>query len=161
SKEHANLEGLPTISVVIPAFAMERWDSLCRAVRSIAAQTAGVLETIVVIDHNPDLLDRARRELAGAVVVPNVRGRGVLGARNSGVAASRGDVVAFLDDDAVAFPSWLTATLPHFANPSVMGVGCRLVPIWEGLRPRWFPPEFDWAVGGSYRGMPEQAAPVR
>ena len=151
----------PTISVITAAFAMERWDGLCQAVASIAAQTVTVMETIAVIDHNPDLLDRARRELPGVVVVPNLRDRGASGARNSGVAASHGDVVAFLDDDAVASPSWLEVMLPHFADPGVVGVGCRVVPVWAGSRPRWFPPEFDWAVGGSYRGMPESAAPVR
>src|SRR5437588_3122198 len=140
---------------------MERWDGLRQAVASIMAQTVTVLETIAVIDHNPDLLDRARRELPGVVVVPNLRDRGASGARNSGVAASRGDVVAFLDDDAVASPSWLEIMLPHFADPDVVGVGCRVVPVWAGSRPRWFPQEFDWAVGGSYRGMPDEAAPVR
>ena len=104
SKDQADLAGSPTISVITAAFAMERWDDLCQAVTSIAAQTAGVLETVVVIDHNPGLLDRARREFPDAVVVPNTRRRGASGARNSGVAASRGDVVAFLDDDAVASP---------------------------------------------------------
>jgi len=161
SKDQANPAGWPSISVVTAAFAMERWDGLCQAVASITAQTVTVLETIVVIDHNPDLLDRARRELPGVVVVPNLRDRGASGARNSGVAASRGDVVAFLDDDAVASPSWLEIMLPHFAEPGVVGVGCRVVPVWAGSRPRWFPAEFDWAVGGSYRGMPESAAPVR
>jgi polysaccharide pyruvyl transferase WcaK-like protein/GT2 family glycosyltransferase len=161
SKDHADPVVRPTISVITAAFAMERWDGLCQAVASIMAQTVTVLETIAVIDHNPDLLDRARRELPGVVVVPNLRNRGASGARNSGVAASRGDVVAFLDDDAVASPSWLEVILPHFADPAVVGVGCRVVPVWAGPRPRWFPPEFDWAVGGSFRGMPESAAPVR
>lgn len=161
SKEQADFAGLPTISVITPAFAVERWDGLCQAVASIRAQTVKVLETIVVIDHNQDLLDRARRELPGVVVVPNVRNAGVSGARNSGVAASRGEVVAFLDDDAVAFPSWLEGILPYFANHDVVGVGCQVVPVWAGDRPRWFPREFDWAVGGAYRGMPEKAAPVR
>ena len=161
SKDQAALADSPTISVITPAFAMERWDDLCHAVTSIAAQTTGVLETIVVIDHNPSLLDRARRELPGAVVVPNTRCQGVSGARNSGVAASRGDVVAFLDDDAFAAPSWLEAMLPHFARPGVVGVGCRIVPVWAGSRPRWLPREFDWAIGASYRGMPEETATVR
>ena len=102
SKDQADPVGWPTISVITAAFAMERWDGLRQAVASIQAQTVTVLETIVVIDHNPDLLDRARRELPGVVVVPNLRNRGASGARNSGVAASRGEVVAFLDDDAVA-----------------------------------------------------------
>jgi polysaccharide pyruvyl transferase WcaK-like protein/GT2 family glycosyltransferase len=161
SKDQADLAGSPTISVITAAFAMERWDDLCQAVTSIEAQQARVLETIVVIDHNPDLLDRARRELPGAVVVPNTRCRGASGARNSGVAASRGDVVAFLDDDAFASPSWLEAMLPHFARPGVVGVGCRIVPAWAGSRPRWLPREFDWAIGASYRGMPEETAAVR
>ena len=161
SKDQADLVGWPTISVITAAFAMERWDGLRQAVASILAQTVPVLETIVVIDHNPDLLDRAQRELPGVVVVPNLRNRGASGTRNSGVAASYGEVVAFLDDDAVAFPSWLEVMLPHFADPDVVGVGCRVVPVWAGSRPRWFPQEFDWAVGASYRGMPEKAAAVR
>ena len=161
SKDHAGLTGSPTISVITAAFAMERWDGLCQAVASIAAQTASVMETIVVIDHNPGLLERARRELPGAIVVPNSRRPGASGARNSGVAASRGDVVAFLDDDAFASPSWLEAMLPHFARPGVVGVGCRVVPVWAGSRPRWLPYEFDWAVGASYRGLPEETAAVR
>ena len=160
-QDQADLEGLPTVSVITAAFTMERWDGLREAVASVQAQTVRVLETIVVIDHNPDLLDRARRELPGVVVVPNVRDRGASGARNSGVAASRGEVVAFLDDDAVASPTWLEVMLPHFAKPDVVGVGCQGVPVWSRDRPRWFPQEFDWAVGGSYRGMPEEAVPVR
>ena len=43
----------------------------------------------------------------------------------------------------------------------MVGVGGRLEPLWQTRRPRWFPPEFDWAVGCSYRGMPESATPVR
>ena len=129
---------------------------------SVLAQTVPVLETIVVVDHNPALLDRAQRELHGVLVIPNTRpSRGVSGARNSGVSASRGEVVAFLDDDAVASATWLEALLAHFADPDVVGVGSRLVPQWAGERPRWFPQEFDWTVGASYLGMPEQATAVR
>ena len=156
-----NLARLPTVSVVTASYAMERWDHLREAVASIQLQTVSAIETILVIDHNPDLLDRARRELAGVVVVPNTRDRGVSGARNSGAAASHGDVVAFLDDDSVASTTWLESLLGHFANPDVVGVGCKLVAGWEGSRPRWFPREFDWTVGGSYRGMPEQATSMR
>lgn len=157
NKEEADL----TVSVVIAAFATERWDGLREAVASVRAQTAAVLETVVVIDHNPGLLDRARRELPGAVVIPSTRSRGASGARNSGAAASRGEVIAFLDDDTAAAPTWLEFILPHLADPGVVGAGGRLVPAWAGSRPRWFPEEFDWAVGGSYRGMPEAAARVR
>jgi glycosyltransferase involved in cell wall biosynthesis len=150
----------PTVSVIIAAFASERWESLLEAVSSVAAQTSPALETIVVIDHNPDLLARARRELP-VMVVPNAGARGASGARNTGVARSRGEVVAFLDDDAVATRNWLGRLLAHFTDPGVVGVGGRLDPLWATAPPRWFPGEFGWAIGASYTGMPERTAPVR
>jgi hypothetical protein len=161
SADRADLAGSPTISVIIAAFAMERWDDLRKAVESVREQTVPVLETIIVIDHNPDLLSRAQREIPDVIVVPNAGSQGASGARNSGVAASHGEVLAFLDDDTVASPTWLEALLPHFADPDVVGIGSGIVPLWASSRPRWFPREFDWAVGASYRGMPEKAAPVR
>ena len=157
----ANLTGLPAVSVVIAAFAMERWDDMLEAVASVRAQTIPILETILVIDHNPDLLDRAEHELEGVIVLPNAGSKGASCGRNTGVAASRGELVAFLDDDAVASPTWLEALLGHFANPDVVGVGGKLVPLWAASRPRWFPDEFFWAVGASYEGMPDKATPVR
>lgn len=140
---------------------MERWSDLQEAVASVRAQTIRVLETIVVIDHNATLLDGMQRELPDIIVIPNVGSRGAAGARNSGVAASHGEVVAFLDDDAVASANWLESLLRHFVDRDVVGVGGRMIPLWAGSRPRWFPHEFDWAVGASYRGMPEKAARVR
>ncbi len=150
----------PAVSVIIAAFSSERWEYLCDAVASVAAQTSPALETVVVIDHNPDLLARARRELA-AVVIPNAGARGASGARNTGVARSRGEVVAFLDDDTVATPGWLAGLLAHFADPGVVGVGGRLDPLWAVTRPRWFPGEFGWTIGVSYTGMPERTSRVR
>src|ERR1017187_570959 len=157
----ASPAGFPTVSVVIAAFATERWNDIREAVASVKAQSVPALETIVVIDHNPALFDRAKRELGDALVIPNTGSRGASGARNTGVAASRGEVVAFLDDDAVASPTWLEGLLRHFPDPGVVGVGGKLVPLWPDSRPRWFPGEFDWVVGASYRGMPEDATQVR
>ena len=37
----------------------------------------------------------------------------------------------------------------------------RIVPAWQTARPRWWPEEFDWVVGCTYRGMPEDRATVR
>ena len=152
---------LPTVSVVIAAFSSERWDYLQDAVNSVHAQTVPVLETVVVIDHNPELLARAQRDLEGTTVVANAGSRGASGSRNTGVALCRAEIVAFLDDDACAEKDWLEALLPHFANEGVVGVGGRVDPLWATSRPRWFPPEFDWAVGASYPGMPSTAQPIR
>ena len=152
---------LPTVSVVTAAHAIERWDYLKDAVESARSQTVPALETIVVIDHNPELLDRARRELTGCTVLANTGPRGASGNRNTGAAAARGDVIAFLDDDARASAGWLATLLPHFARPDVVGVGGRVDSLWATSRPRWFPAEFEWTVGASYRGMPEDVRPVR
>ena len=73
-------------SVVICAYTLDRWESLTRAVRSVEAQRAPPAEVIVVIDHNPELLDRARNELSGCLLVENSESRGLSGARNSGIA---------------------------------------------------------------------------
>jgi hypothetical protein len=151
----------PSVSVVIAAFSSDRWTQLREAVASVGAQHRPALETIVVIDHNPELLGRARRELTDAVVLPNTGQRGASGARNTGVARSCGEVVAFLDDDACATPEWLAAMTVHFADPAVAGVGGRVDPLWATARPHWFPGEFDWTVGASYSGMPESTAQVR
>ena len=151
----------PTVSVVIPAHSDHRWTQLREAVGSALAQTCPAAEIIVAVDHNPGLLSRARRELTDVVVIPNTGTRGASGTRNSGVARSGGEIIAFLDDDACAAPDWLETLIVHFADPAVAGVGGRVDPLWATARPRWFPGEFDWAVGASYSGMPETTARVR
>jgi GT2 family glycosyltransferase len=152
---------LPAVSVIIPAFSNDRWDGLCEVLASVRAQTVKVAETVVVIDHNPELMAKAVKELPGVTVVANAGIRGVSGARNTGAAASWGEVLAFLDDDVAASPNWLESLVRHFKNPAVVGAGGRQEPSWQTGRPWWFPPEFDWAVGCSYLGMPETVAPVR
>jgi GT2 family glycosyltransferase len=153
--------GFPTVSVIIPAHSLDRWDDLCKAVASVQAQTVRVLETVIAIDHNPELLAKTTREFPEVTVVANTVRRGASATRNTGVAASHGQVVAFLDDDVVAQPNWLDVLLHPLADPSVVGVGGRLEPLWKTSRPWWFPLEFDWVVGCSYLGMPENTSPVR
>jgi glycosyltransferase involved in cell wall biosynthesis len=152
---------LPAVSVVIAAFADERWNQLCDAIESVRSQTAPVLETVVVIDHNPALLARARSEFSDCLVTANTGARGASGARNTGAASCHGEIVAFLDDDARSSEWWLAALLGHFSREDIVGVGGRIDPLWAASRPRWFPVEFGWAVGFSYQGMPERAQPVR
>ncbi|WP_425388216.1 glycosyltransferase family 2 protein [Deinococcus frigens] len=146
---------------MICAYSERRWDDLQAAVQSVQRQTVAAQEIIVVIDHNPDLLEKAKIALAGATVMPNSQRRGLSGARNTGLQSTTGDVVVFLDDDAVANPSWLRGLLSGYDDPAVLGVGGRIEPRWDGGQPRWFPPEFLWVVGCTYAGMPDTPSPVR
>jgi glucosyl-dolichyl phosphate glucuronosyltransferase len=153
---------MPTMSVVICAYTPRRWDDLRAAVASIVVQLRPGDECLVVIDHDEKLLTRARAELTGVHLLSNVEARGLSGARNSGVTASRCDLVAFLDDDATAAPGWLDGLRSALAEPGVMGAGGKVTALWpDSVRPRWFPPEFDWVVGCTYLGMPVTASDVR
>jgi glycosyltransferase involved in cell wall biosynthesis len=151
----------PGVSVVICAHDQRRWESLVGAVASVEAQSEKPSEIIVAIDHNEPLLEQVRALLPRVTAIPNDLARGLGGARNSGVHAASGSVVAFLDDDAVADPEWLARLGAEYSDPSVAGVGGGILPMWPGVRPRWFPDEFDWVVGCTYRGLPTGRAPVR
>ena len=118
-------------------------------------------EIIVVIDHNPHLEARAREHLADIIVLANHHMRGLSGARNSGIACVQGDIVAFLDDDASAAPDWIEQLLAGYSDPNVVAVGGAIEPLWLASQPVWFPAEFNWVVGCTYRGLPETSAPIR
>lgn len=152
----------PSTSVVICAYTEDRWDDLRQAVASVAAQTPAPAEIIVVVDHNPALLERVRGELSEVRSTENDGRRGLSDARNRGVREASGSVVVFLDDDAMAEPGWLAAMTAPYERTTVMGVGGSAQPVWlGGGRPGWFPEEFDWVVGCSYRGLPTQTSPIR
>lgn len=148
-------------SVVVCAYTAQRWDDLVAAVASLHAQTHAPEEVIIVVDHNPALAERCWRELPGVACVENRGRQGLSDARNTGLESSHGDVVAFLDDDAEADPAWLAVLARGYDNPEVVAVGGFAEPVWADGRPGWFPREFDWVVGCTYLGMPEEASPVR
>jgi cellulose synthase/poly-beta-1,6-N-acetylglucosamine synthase-like glycosyltransferase len=149
------------ITVVICAYTEQRWPQIQDAVDSVLRQEVAADQLILVIDHNPALLERARAAYPKLVVVPNAGPRGLSGARNTGVSSARGEVIAFLDDDATAEPDWLARMSGHYDDPRVLAVGGSAAPQWEGPRPRWLPSEFDWVVGCSFTGQPSAATPVR
>jgi glycosyltransferase involved in cell wall biosynthesis len=149
------------ISVIICAYTEKRWEKLVAAIQSIRSQTLPIAELVLVIDHNPGLYQRSCEAFPGVLVVENRETRGLSGARNTGIRAAHGDLLAFLDDDAVAAPDWLALLCEHFSDDTVLGVGGLSEPDWEAERPAWFPEEFLWVVGCSYRGLPQQIAAVR
>jgi glycosyltransferase involved in cell wall biosynthesis len=151
----------PTTSVVVSTYDEGRWEDLDACIRSLGEQSRPPLETIVVVDHNPELLERTKQEHPGARVIPNRRSRGLAGARNSGIDAAEGEIIAFIDDDARAARRWLEELEACMADVATVGAGGALLPRWQGPVPSWFPTEFYWVLGCSYTGLPERLAPVR
>jgi GT2 family glycosyltransferase len=150
-----------TVTVIVCAYTLERWDALKNAVGSCLSQTRRPDQVVVVVDHNDELLARATGELEGVLVVANASTKGLSGARNTGVEASRGEVIAFLDDDAFADPGWLASLCAPFEEDAVAGVGGWIVPSWQGDAAAWFPETYYWILGCSYQGLPPSGATLR
>ena len=149
------------VSVVICAYTLDRWDQMKAAVESVHAQTQPAHQLLLVIDGNEALRERAAREIKGATVVANELEPGLSGARMTGVQLATAPVIAFLDDDAVADPDWLEHLVAAYRDEKVLGAGGYIEPLWAASRPRWFPREFDWVIGCTYKGMPIHNGRIR
>ena len=149
------------VSVVVCAYTEQRWAKTRAAVESALTQHPAPAEVLLVVDHNARLAIRAHREIAGVTVLESEGAPGLAGTRNTGLRAATQPVTVFLDDDAAARPGWLASLVEPYRSAHVVATGGSVHPRWPGLRPRWLPPEFDWVVGCSYRGLPETVSPVR
>ncbi|TIU88919.1 MAG: glycosyltransferase family 2 protein, partial [Mesorhizobium sp.] len=118
-------------SVVICAHTLDRWDELKRAVGSVLTQTHAPREIVVVVDNNEALRERATQEIAGVTVLANARQPGLSGGRMTGAEYTTAPVIAFLDDDAVADPHWLAELLEAYRDPTVLGAGGPVEPLWQ------------------------------
>lgn len=153
---------VPTSAVVICAYDTRRWDKLAQAVASVQAQDPPPDELVIIVDHNDELLARAKGAF-DAIVAPNEFARGASGGRNTGARLAGSEILVFLDDDATAYgTSWLKTLLGWYADPTILAVGGPADPLWEGgSAPDWFPNAFLWTVGCSYEGQPTVAKRVR
>lgn len=150
----------PKVCVAICAYTLDRWELLVAAAQSVMEQGVQPSELLVVSDYN-DELGRQAASLPGVRVVANSGPKGLSGARNTALASTGADLVVFLDDDAVASPGWLEHLIEPFDDPSVMAAGGPARAIWAERRPDWFPAEFDWVIGCTYRGHATQAGEIR
>ncbi|MFH8368488.1 glycosyltransferase family 2 protein [Streptomyces sp. NPDC018031] len=89
------------LSVIVPFYNVQTYapDTL----RSLRANARDDFEFILVddcsADGTPEILERAERELPGAVLVRHEKNGGLATARNTGLDAANGEYLTFLDGD--------------------------------------------------------------
>ena len=97
------------VSVIIPV--RNRETLIERAIRSVLAQTAPVLEVIVVddgsTDNTPSMVASLAREEDRIHFLQHASSRGAQAARNTGIRAAKGEWIAFLDSDDLWLPKSL------------------------------------------------------
>jgi GT2 family glycosyltransferase len=148
-------------AVVIATYDLRRWPLLAAAVESLLSEPDQPNRVIICVDHNEELCERIRVTWPQVTTVQNTRRRGASGTRNTGAELAETPFIAFMDDDIRIQEGWLSRLLEPFVDPAVVGTGGGVVARWQSGRPIWFPEEFDWVVGASYRGMPTIQSAIR
>lgn len=161
------MSGSPGVSVVVATY--KRPDLVGACLDALATQTSPPLE-VIVVDQSPDT--RTRDAVASRAVNAPIRYlhsdvAGVSLARNLGLRAAEGVIVAITDDDALPEPGWLEALVRAFetSTPRPGLVGGRILPLWDGERPPWFPPAREYLLPifdleGELRPFPEGSLPM-
>jgi glucosyl-dolichyl phosphate glucuronosyltransferase len=148
-------------TVVLATYDLRRWPLLVNAVGNLLSGSGQPRRVVVCVDRNEELYERVQVTWPQVTAVLNTRGPGASGTRNTGAEFAETPFIAFLDDDVRVHEGWLARLLEPFADPAVVGTGGGVVAGWPSKRPSWFPEEFDWVVGASYRGMPTVQSAVR
>src|SRR5215203_4763031 len=114
--------GMPTVSVIMPAYNVERY--LSEAIDSVLAQTYSDFELVIVDDGSTDgsraVAEGYRAAHPDRIVVVSQENRGLAGARNTALRVASGRVFALLDSDDGWAPTFLEAQMRWLdAHPDV------------------------------------------
>lgn len=120
--------------MIIPA--RDAAGTLVEALDSVASQSAGDFEALIVDDRSSDAtaeIAAARAAADKRFVLLEAEGEGVSAARNTALAASTGAYVVFLDADDVLTPDSLAVRLAWMrANKGARFVSC----MWDAIGPK-------------------------
>lgn len=118
----------PKISVVVCSY--NRGEKIRNCLDALINQSLpeNQYEIVVVNDGSTDETGNILKEYKNIKVVTNNPNQGLAQSRNNGARASRADIIAFTDDDCIADKDWLGNILLTYKDPSIMGVGGKIVP---------------------------------
>jgi GT2 family glycosyltransferase len=113
------------ISVYIPAYNSEEF--LSRAIDGLLAQTLPANEILIIDDGSRDATAEIAASFPAVTLVRHPHNSGLGAARNTAFRTARNELVASLDADCVPDPGWVAGLARHFSDPTVAGVGGRLI----------------------------------
>lgn len=148
-------------TVVMATYDPKRWPFLAAAVETLLSGPDRPRRVVVCVDQNEELHEQIQAKWPQITALLNRGEPGASGTRNTATEYADTPFIVFLDDDIRVHEGWLARLLSPFADPAVVGTGGGVVAGWEHARPSWFPEEFDWVVGASFRGMPTVQSAVR
>ena len=124
------------VSIIVPVYNVESYVGAC--LRSIAAQTYGNIECILVDDKGTDsameIVENFLENYKGSIdfkIVRCEKNGGLSAARNSGMDASRGDYYYFLDSDDEIIPECISLLAGAMDKFDVDMVGATLAKVYE------------------------------
>jgi glucosyl-dolichyl phosphate glucuronosyltransferase len=149
------------VSVIVTACDSQRFKEVVEAVGSLLDQTYCCKEIIVVVDRNEMLYSKLISVLPSRIKIILNNKAGLSNSRNLGIKHATGEIICFLDDDAIAEKNWLSILVRNYDDPTVIGVGGCIKPLWL-CHPKYkYPQELFWIIGCTYKGAPETKSVVR
>lgn len=127
-------------TVVIPTYNRNQY--VLEALQGILEQDTKIQYEVLIMDNACDPVLQKKVETISAnthvplryIPVPDV---GLHNCRNLATFEGNGEVIVFIDDDIIASPQWLTGICKPFLENDAAGVGGKILPKWEGLKPEW------------------------
>lgn len=131
-----------TVTVVLCTYNRSR--ELVQTLAALASQQVPASlrwELVLVNNNSTDTTESVCRQFAATAPVP-VRyvfehEQGASTARNAGIATARGEIIAFTDDDVSPAPNWVAKLAELMDDPTIDGVGGRILPSWPAPPPPW------------------------
>ena len=138
---------------------MERFSDLFEMLASLKRQSYKNLEILLIVDGS-ELYKKITNHLQvldeiNITCFLNEKNYGLAYSRNIGVKRACGDVIAFIDDDTLADINWAQEIIWTYEKFGPIGVGGKLLPLWIGVKPDYFPEELYWIVGATHKGFSE------
>lgn len=124
---------LPTISILIPVYNVEKYIKRC--IMSVMAQTyTGMMECILVDDCGTDksmvIAEQLITEYHGNIrfcILTHTHNRGLAAARNTAVEAAKGDFIAHVDSDDWIEPTMIEALVSKQQETDADIVSCNAI----------------------------------